>query len=158
SRLWVLRKQIFGSGTAQVLISGALLSLAGYALGLPPGPAFVAGFGLAMSSTAFVLQMLAEKGELTSQHGRMSFAILLFQDLAVIPLLALVPMIGAAHAAAPAASHVLDFFKAVAIFVSVIAGGRYLLRPVFRIMAGTRVREIFTAAALLVVVGTAMLM
>src|SRR6266403_1395772 len=101
SRLWVLRRSVFGLGAAQVLVTGAVLGAIALATGMTVRSAVVVGLGLAMSSTAFVLQILAEKGQLTARHGRSSFAILLFQDLAVIPLLALIPLLGAGdeHAA-----------------------------------------------------------
>ena len=93
SRLWVLRKSVFGLGGVQVLATALVLGLAALALGLTWQSAVVIGFALAMSSTAFVLQVLAERKELTTRHGRSAFAILLFQDLAVIPLLALIPLL-----------------------------------------------------------------
>ena len=93
ARLWVLRKAVFGFGTLQVLITGILLFLIVRALGIDTRSALVIGFGLALSSTAFVLQMLAEKKELTRPHGRAAFGILLFQDLAVIPLIAVVSLV-----------------------------------------------------------------
>ena len=94
SRLWVLRRSVFGLGSAQVLITGGVLASAGVTLGLELKAAIIAGLGLSLSSTAFVLQILAEKNQLTARHGRESFAILLFQDLAVIPVLALLPLLG----------------------------------------------------------------
>ena len=92
SRLWTLRKSVFGLGGAQVVLTGLVLTAAGRFFGLATQTAIVAGFGLAMSSTAFVLQMLGERGELVDHHGRAAFSILLFQDLAVIPFLAIIPM------------------------------------------------------------------
>jgi Kef-type K+ transport system membrane component KefB len=154
----VLRKPIFGLGGAQVIATTAVLGGASWLLGLPPAAAFVAGAGLAMSSTALVLQMLAEQGELTTAHGRASFAILLFQDLVVIPLLALVPALGVAPVATPLHEPWLAALKAIGAFVVVTVGGRTLLRPIFRVIAHTRIREVFTATALLVVIGTALLM
>jgi glutathione-regulated potassium-efflux system ancillary protein KefC/glutathione-regulated potassium-efflux system protein KefB len=158
SRLWVLRKPIFGLGGAQVIATTAALGGAAWLLGLPPAAAFVAGAGLAMSSTALVLQMLAEQGELTTAHGRSSFAILLFQDLAVIPLLALVPTLGVTPASTLLHDPWLAALQAIGAFAAVTVGGRYLLRPIFRAIAHTRIREVFTATALLVVIGTALLM
>ena len=92
SRLWVLRRPVFGLGGAQVLVTGAALSGVAFGLGLPWQAALVAGFGLAMSSTALVLASLAERKQLATRHGREAFAVLLFQDLSVIPLLALLPL------------------------------------------------------------------
>src|SRR5262249_51525227 len=91
-RLWAMRSAIFGLGTAQLIITGVVLGAIGVALGLSFGPALFIGLALALSSTAFALQVLEEKGELTTRHGRLAFAILLFQDLAAIPLIALVPL------------------------------------------------------------------
>jgi len=158
SRLWVLRRSVFGLGSAQVLITGAVLGIIAFALGLNLASALVIGLGLAMSSTAFVLQILAEKGQLTQRHGRSSFAILLFQDLAVIPLLALIPLLGAGDPQAAGGSAWLDAIKAIGVIVAVIVGGRYLLRPVLHAIALAGIQEIFTAAALLVVIGTSLLM
>jgi monovalent cation:proton antiporter-2 (CPA2) family protein len=158
SRLWVLRRSVFGLGSAQVLVTGALVGAIALALGLDFNGALVIGLGLAMSSTAFVLQILAEKGQLTTRHGRSSFAILLFQDLAVIPLLALIPLLGASDAHAAGGSAWFGALKAIAVIVAVIAGGRYLLRPVLQAIAASGIQEIFTAASLLVVIGTSLLM
>ena len=159
SRLWVMRKLVFGLGGAQVLLSGAALCGAGLLFGLEPGPALVAGFGLALSSTAFVLPILAEKGQLTSAHGRASFGVLLFQDLAIIPILAALPLLATAQAVADAdESGLLSALKIIAVFGGLLLAGRLLLRPALRFVASTHNHEIFTAAALFVVVGTAALM
>ena len=156
TRLWALRKGIFGSGTAQVLVTGALLSGAALAFGLAWQSALIIGLILALSSTAFVLQLLAERKQLTTRHGRVAFTILLLQDIAVIPLLALIPMLGPATAvtAHPAADYMLQIGAVLAL----IAGGRWLLKPMFRIAARDGGHEIFTATALVVVVGSALLM
>jgi monovalent cation:proton antiporter-2 (CPA2) family protein len=158
SRLWVLRRSVFGLGSAQVLATGAVIGAIALTLGLGFDSALVIGLGLAMSSTAFVLQILAEKGQLTARHGRSAFAILLFQDLAVIPLLALIPLLGAGDAHAAGGNAWLGALKAIAVIVAVIAGGRYLLRPVLQAIAESGIQEIFTAASLLVVIGTSLLM
>ncbi|KYF89727.1 potassium transporter KefB [Sorangium cellulosum] len=158
SRLWVLRRAVFGLGGAQVAVTGALIALGGVALGLRADTAAIAGVGLSLSSTAFVLQILGEKGQMQSQHGRSAFAILLFQDLAVIPLLAVLPLLGAGGGAPAEGSALASSLKAVAVLLAVVAGGRYLVRPVFRAIAAVHAHEIFTAAALLVVLGTALLM
>lgn len=157
SRLWTLRRAVFGLGGAQVLLTTLVLSAAGLALGLGGVTALVAGFGLAMSSTAFVLQMLAERKELATHHGRASFAILLFQDLSVIPFLALLPLMAAGEAAG-GASPWLGAAKVFTAFAAVILAGRYLVRPAFRIIAAAQIPEVFTAAALLIVIGTALAM
>ena len=157
SRLWVLRKPVFGLGSAQVAVTALIVGLIAVACGLSVTAACVVGFGLAMSSTAFVLQVLAERHQLTTRHGRAAFAILLFQDLSVIPLLALLPLVGAD--APPSGIHPgLGILKAVAIIAAIVAGGRYLLRPIFRLIAASKVPEIFTTATLLTVIGTALLM
>jgi glutathione-regulated potassium-efflux system ancillary protein KefC/glutathione-regulated potassium-efflux system protein KefB len=156
-RLWVLRKQVFGLGLTQVIVTGVVLAGLGLVAGLAPKVAWLVGFGLALSSTAFVLQMLAEKNQLTTTHGRWAFAVLLFQDLAVIPLLALMPLLGAATAATDGevpGSVVISVLVTVAVF----AGGRFLLRHVFRAVARWGTAETFTATALLVVIGAALLM
>ncbi|QYX51951.1 monovalent cation:proton antiporter-2 (CPA2) family protein [Pseudomonas sp. S07E 245] len=158
-RLWLMRKAVFGVGLAQVLLTGAILgaiALFGFAQSLPA--ALVLGLGLALSSTAFGLQTLAETKQLNAPHGRLAFAILLFQDIAAIPLIALVPLLAASG---PDTSHGDSLQHGLTIFASiavVIVGGRYLLRPVFRIVARTGLPEVSTATALLVVIGTAWLM
>jgi glutathione-regulated potassium-efflux system protein KefB len=156
SRLWELRRSVFGMGGAQVLATGALLSGVGLALGLTPGAAIIAGFGLSLSSTAFALQLLAERNQLTTGYGRLAFGILLFQDLAVIPLLALLPLLGEGGAASPEPGW-LTGLKVAGVLVAVVLAGRYLMRPVFRAVASFHSQELFTATALLVVVGTASL-
>ncbi len=158
TRLWRLRAHVFGLGGAQVALCTAALAGVALAAGLPPQAALVAGFGLAMSSTAFVLQMLAERKELPDHHGRAAFAILLFQDLAVIPFLALLPLLAMQSGAHSSGNAWLGVLKATAAVTLVIAGGRYLLRPVFRVLAATQMPEVFTAAALLTVIGTALAM
>lgn len=157
SRLWVLRKSVFGLGSVQVGLTGVALALAGVAYGLSWQASLVIGLALSMSSTAFVLQILAERGELTTRHGRSSFAILLFQDLAVIPLLALIPLLGPGAEVPQGMEAMREALQAVAVIVAVIVGGRLLLRPVFQAIAASRTNEIFTAAALLTVIGTSLL-
>jgi monovalent cation:proton antiporter-2 (CPA2) family protein len=158
SRLWVMRKPIFGLGLAQVLVTTVGLASAAYfGFEQPWQSALVIGFGLSMSSTALVLQLLAERGQLNSHYGRSAFSILLFQDIAVLPALALLPLLGgaaAAKSAGPGGWLVVKFF---AVLATVVIGGRYVLRPMLRIVAATRVSEAFTAAGLLVVIATALL-
>ncbi|MEO0574473.1 MAG: monovalent cation:proton antiporter-2 (CPA2) family protein [Pseudomonadota bacterium] len=155
SRLWVLRKAVFGLGGAQVLLSGVLLSAVALATGLSVSTALCVGFGLALSSTAFVMQLLDERQELTRRYGRSSFAVLLFQDLAVIPMLAVLPLLatGGGVQLEP-----LAIAMAVTAMAALILGGRFILRPVLRIVAGSEIRELLTAVALLVVIGSATLM
>ena len=155
ARLWALRRGVFGLGGLQVGLSALLLGGVGLLLGLAPKAALVAGFGLSLSSTAVALQLLAEKNELAAEHGRAAFGILLFQDLAVIPLLALLPLLGAAQPAAPAAlPGWLALLRVVGVLATAVLAGRYLLRPLFKLVAGSHSQEVFTATALLVVLGT----
>ncbi|AGC48841.1 glutathione-regulated potassium-efflux system [Myxococcus stipitatus DSM 14675] len=157
SRLWSLRQSVFGMGGAQVLLTGGLLAVVSWMLGLSPGAAIIAGFGLSLSSTAFALQLLAERNQLTTGYGRLAFGILLFQDLAVIPLLAALPLLGQTQAAAVEPGWHTGL-KVLAVLVGVVLVGRFLLRPLFRIVASFHSQELFTATALLVVVGTAALL
>ncbi len=152
----MLRHSVFGLGTAQVLASAVPLALAAWSLGVDPVPSVVVGAGLALSSTAFVLQLLAERGQLTTQHGRSGFAILLFQDLAVLPLLAAMPLLGAGAAGIEPAELLADLGAVVGVLIALVVGGRYALRPVLRLVARIRTQEIFTATALLVVIGSAL--
>ncbi|MGC3962950.1 MAG: monovalent cation:proton antiporter-2 (CPA2) family protein [Rhodocyclaceae bacterium] len=154
-RLWVLRRLVFGLGGAQVLLTALLIGAAALWLGLRWQAGVVVGLALAMSSTALVLQTLAEKHQLTDRHGRNAFAILLFQDLSVIPILALLPLLGSD---ATAGSDWHDALRGVAVIAGVIWGGRTLLRPALKWIATSGARESFTAAALFVVVGVTLLM
>src|ERR1700733_3060122 len=139
SRLWVMRKSILGLGLAQVLATTACIGSAAYfAFGVGFAPALVVGFGLSMSSTALVLQLLAERGQLNSQYGRSAFSILLFQDVAVVPALALLPLLGVAAAKTTGPGGWLAL-KFIAVLGTVIIGGRYVLRPMLRIGAASRV-------------------
>jgi monovalent cation:proton antiporter-2 (CPA2) family protein len=155
-RFWRLRGAVFGAGLAQMMLTGLALGGIAIALGVGPGAALIAGFGLAMSSTAFVLQLLGERDELGTREGLLAFAILLFQDLAVVPFLALLPLMAGDGAAQPL--ELVPVLRALAVTVLVVVVGRYALRPALRRVARADVPEIFTAAALLVVVATAMLM
>jgi glutathione-regulated potassium-efflux system ancillary protein KefC/glutathione-regulated potassium-efflux system protein KefB len=158
SRLWVLRRSVFGLGTAQVVGTTLVLGAIALMFDLSWQAALVIGFGLAMSSTAFVLQALAERRELTTRYGRSAFAILLFQDLSVIPLLALIPLLASGTALEHSQNPWLAAGKALVVILAVVFGGRILLRKVFALIARTALEEIFTAAALLVIVGVALLM
>jgi len=159
TRLWVMRRLVFGLGSAQVLLCALLLGGCAYALGEPPLAAGIIGFGLSLSSTPLVLQVLAERGQLKTQYGRAAFGILLFQDLAVLPLLAVLPRLSPdAHDHASGSPWWLTLLKlAAALAVVLFAGGRVVLRPALRIVARVRVSEVFTAAALLIVVFTTLL-
>jgi monovalent cation:proton antiporter-2 (CPA2) family protein len=159
TRLWVMRRIVFGLGLAQVLLCTVLLGGAAFLAGLPPLSAGIVGFGLSLSSTPLVLQILAERGQLKSPHGRSAFGILLFQDLAVLPVLAILPLLssGASSGKTPDAALWPILLKLIAVVAIVIVGGRLLLRPALRVVARIRVSEVFTAAALLTVIATALL-
>lgn len=157
ARLWTFRTTVFGLGGAQVVLTGLALGAVAVALGHGLAAAGVIGLSLALSSTAFVLQTLAERGELKDRHGRVAFAILLFQDIAAIPLLAGVPLLGAGAAMTDGAAP-LTLLKVAGVLIAVVIGGNYLLRPLLRAVAATRTTELFTASALLIVSGTALLM
>jgi monovalent cation:proton antiporter-2 (CPA2) family protein len=157
SRLRAMRKSIFGLGLAQVLTTTLVFTLLARAVGLPGNAAFVTGFALSLSSTPLVLQLLAERQQLNTHHGRSSFAILLFQDIAVMPILAILPLLGTHGAEQELSATLLMAAKGLAVLAVVVFGGKYLLRPLLRIVAATKVGEAFTAAALLVVIGTALL-
>ncbi len=158
TRLWVMRRIVFGLGTAQVVLCSLLLGLGAWALGTPPLASAIIGFGLSLSSTPLVLQVLAERGQLKTQYGRAAFGILLFQDLAVLPALALLPMLATSPLTHQVAgSWWIGLLKLLAVIVGVIiGGGRLLLRPALRMVARAQVSEVFTAAALLTVIATAL--
>jgi glutathione-regulated potassium-efflux system protein KefB len=155
-RLWVMRRQVFGLGSLQMLATALAIGAVALALAAGWRTALVAGLGLALSSTAIDLQLLAERKELTSAHGRIGFAILLFQDVAAILILALIPVL-ASHAG-PTHMGVMPALRVIVVIAAITIGGRYLLRPLFRAAARTGIAEVFTASALLVVIGTAWLM
>jgi monovalent cation:proton antiporter-2 (CPA2) family protein len=157
SRLMVLRKPIFGLGSAQVALTTIVIGIGTYFIFQQSWQSsLVIGFGLSMSSTALALQLLAERGQLHSQFGRSSFSILLFQDISVMPALALLPLLGVAAAKSGGPGGIL-VLKFIAVLGIVVIGGRYVLRPMLRIVAATKVAEAMTAAGLLVVIGTALL-
>ncbi|MDB5464484.1 MAG: potassium transporter [Phenylobacterium sp.] len=166
--LWKMRTTIFGLGAAQLVGTAALVAGASLAFGLDWRVAAAIGLILAMSSTAIVLQSLEEKGMRQGPVGEASFGVLLFQDLAVIPLFALLPLLAPAGTAPVAPDHAGSLFAPLpgwaqalaqlAAIAVVVVGGRYLTRPMFRFIAAARLREIFTASALLAVVGVAALM
>lgn len=157
ARLWAMRRDIFGLGLAQVVVTGALTMI--YPLivvGRSWQASLIAGLGLALSSTALVMQVLEERGEVQSPHGKKAFAILLFQDLAVVPLLALVAFLSPVES--QAAPWWITALKMLGAVGSVVIAGRYLLNPLFRLLASAGAREIMTAAALLVVIAAASVM
>ena len=157
TRLWVMRKMVFGLGTAQVLVSAALIAALAWLYGLEAGTSLVIGLILALSSTAFVLQMLGEKKQLSSQYGRAAFSILLLQDLAVIPLIAILPLLGA-RAGLDSGFDTGELVMMIGMLVLLIVGGRLALKPVLSTVAAAGIPELFTATALLVVIGSALLM
>ena len=161
SRLWAMRRPIFGTGSAQVLGCAAVLFAAGWLAGLPWRISLVAALGLALSSTAIALQVLAERNLMRTSSGQAGFSILLFQDVAAIPILALLPLLGTAAGASDdhsAGEVLLEALKIVGVIGAIVLGGRLLLRPLLRWIAKSRTPEIFTAASLLLVVGIAYLM
>jgi monovalent cation:H+ antiporter-2, CPA2 family len=158
SRLWALRRDIFGLGLAQVLTCGfALMGAAMMFAGLDWRAAMITGFGLSLSSTAFAMQLLEARHEMNSPYGQRAFSILLFQDLAIVPLLALIPLLspqvtqGSQHP-------MLTIGIALVSIAALIAAGRYLLNPLFRIIANTGAKEAMIAAALLIVLGSGLAM
>jgi glutathione-regulated potassium-efflux system ancillary protein KefC/glutathione-regulated potassium-efflux system protein KefB len=157
SRLRAMRRSIFGLGMAQVVATTIAITAVAYLCGLPMNAAFVIGFALSLSSTPLVLQLLAERHELNTQHGRPAFAILLFQDLAVMPMLAILPLLGASAASQDMGDTLLGAVKGLGVLALLVFGGRYVVRPLLRVVAETKVSETFTAAALLIVIGNALL-
>lgn len=160
SRLWKLKRDIFGLGAAQVTAAGLLLTLTGMAAGLSVPVAFVGAMGFVLSSTAVIMQTLDERGELATQKGQRAVSILLLEDIAIVPLLAVVAIM--AGAMGLAGEQAPPLWQTVGLAVGAVAvvflAGRYLMNPVFRLLARYGGREVMTAAALLVVAGAAWLM
>ncbi|NYS31665.1 glutathione-regulated potassium-efflux system protein KefB [Pantoea sp. WMus005] len=155
AKLWALRRSIFGVGAAQVIFSAAILGGLLWLTAFSWQAAIIGGIGLAMSSTAMALQLMMDKGMNRSEAGQLGFSVLLFQDIAVIPALALIPLLAGTD------SGHIDWMKVgmkVLAFAGMLVGGRYLLRPIFRYIAASGVREVFTAASLLLVLGSALFM
>lgn len=159
ARLWALRREIFGLGVAQVAACGALLTGVGIMFGFAPEVAFVAGMGFVLTSTAVVAQVLNERGESSTPAGRRIISILLLEDLAIVPLLIAVALIAPVG---PGTTQSVPYWQSLAIGFGVlavlVAVGYWLLNPLFRLLAAVRAREVMTAAALLVVLGSALLM
>ena len=170
SLLWRLRAPILGLGGLQVTLTAAIVTGIAIAFGLSWQMALAVGLTLAMSSTAIVLQTLNEKGQMKSAGGQSAFSVLLFQDIAVIPMLAIFPLLAVGHAVDAADGHAAattfvsslpPWAQTLAVLgavAAIVLGGRFLMRPILRVIAQTRLREIFTATALLLVVGIALLM
>lgn len=158
SRLWVLRRSVFGLGSAQVILSTIAIALLSRIYIQDWTICFIIGVSAALSSTAFILQTLAERNELSMRHGREAFAVLLFQDIAVIPLLAIIPLLGTSVDEVSGSNALLEILKALAVIAILVVVGRTVLRYLFRGVARFGNRDIFTAAALFVVIGTGVLM
>ena len=152
-RLWVMRQAVFALGSAQVVVSGAVLAAIAHMTGVPWPGSIVLGAGLALSSTAIVLPMLADANLLQHRSGRDGFAVLLFQDLAFIPLVALVPLL--AEQTLPDHVPWHDVAQGAAAIAVILTGGRFAIPPLIRAIGGARTPELFTAASLLIVAGTA---
>jgi len=154
-RLWNMRRAVFGGGALQMGLCGALLTLGGLAVGLPWQGALVAGLALALSSTGIAVQTMRERGLLTSPVGTTALSVLLFQDIAAIPLIALVPLLANDR---PSGAGPWGFLRVLGAVGLVVVVGRYLTRPLLRIVARTGLREVFTSFALLLIVAIALLM
>lgn len=154
-KLWSMRGELMGLGVVQVLLCTFIFGIIGQFSGLNWTASLVLGFALSLSSTAFALQTLLEKNQFNTPFGRASFAVLLTQDLIAIPALALIPILAAkSQTEAPPA----NFIAFIVILIGLVLAGRFLMRPIFRLIASTRTREIFTAITLFVVFGVASLM
>ena len=158
SRLWALRKQIFGLGVIQVAVCGALLTGVGVLLGFSPVVAFVFGMGFVLTSTAIVMQILGERGELSTDGGQRIVSILLLEDLAIVPLLAVIAILAPAGEDGGLWSRLLSIGIALGAVALLIFLGRRIMNPLFAFLASVKSREVMTAAALLVVLGAALLM
>ena len=157
-RLWEMRKPILGLGAAQVIMTTLLLTGLGVAFDMTGPIALVAAMGLSLSSTAMALQLLTEKNLLPTPAGHSGFSVLLFQDIAVIPMLAVIPLLGTRAADVNAGFDWLALVQALAVIVLIVVGGRFLLLPILRLIAATGLREVFTAFSLLLVIATGLLM
>ncbi|QYO75474.1 monovalent cation:proton antiporter-2 (CPA2) family protein [Devosia salina] len=157
SRLWALRKQIFGLGIIQVATCGALLTGIGVLLGFAPVVAFVFGMGFVLTSTAIVMQILGERGEMSTEGGQKMVSILLLEDLAIVPLLAVVSLLAPSTDDVSMLTRLVSLGIAVGAILLLIFLGRRIMNPFFSLLAQARVREVMTAAALLVVLGAALL-
>ena len=157
SHLWSLRRQIFGLGTAQIAACTLALTGVGLMFGYSPTVAFIGAMGFVLTSTAIVMQLLAERGDVALPHGQKIVSVLLFEDLLIVPLLVLVALL-APGTTEEGQSRWVSVGIGAAVIVTLLAAGRWLLNPLFRVLAAVRAREVMTAAALLVVLGSALLM
>ncbi|MBB5760706.1 monovalent cation:proton antiporter-2 (CPA2) family protein [Methylorubrum rhodesianum] len=158
SRLWGMRREIFGLGLAQVGACIGALTLVGVAMGFPVVVSFVAGTGFVLTSTAIVMQLLEERGALSTPKGQRIVAILLLEDLAIVPLLAAVALLAPGGAETSGTDRAVAILIALLSVAALVAAGRWLLNPLFRLLAAAKAREVMTAAALLVVLGSALAM
>ncbi|MEX0955859.1 MAG: monovalent cation:proton antiporter-2 (CPA2) family protein [Rhizobiaceae bacterium] len=158
SRLWGLRRAIFGLGAIQVAVCAFVLTLVGIAFGLSPLVAFVGASGFVLSSTAIVMQILEERGETATDSGQKVVSILLMEDLMIVPLLALIAFLAPGGEETTMAERWTSIGIALGSVAALVAAGRWLLNPMFRILAEAHAREVMTAAALLVVLGAALAM
>ncbi|MGY1410259.1 monovalent cation:proton antiporter-2 (CPA2) family protein [Luteimonas sp. A611] len=158
SHLWGLRRQIFGLGTLQIGLATLALTAVGFGFGFPLPVAFIGGAGFVLTSTAIVMQLLGERGDIALPRGQRMVSVLLFEDLLIVPLLALVAFMSHAPVDPDAPPRLVSFGIAVASLAALIVAGLFLLNPLFRILAAAKAREVMTAAALLVVLGAALLM
>ena len=160
SHLWGLRRQIFGLGSLQVVVSAILLTIVGTLFGAPWEVSFICASGFVLTSTAIVMQVLGERQELASPRGQRIVSILLFEDLLIVPLLALVEFL--APATPESAAHATPLWQTIGTallsLAALVAAGLWVLNPLFRVLATSRAREVMTAAALLVVLGAGLLM
>ena len=158
SKLWAMRRDIFGIGLAQVLLCVGLLGFVGVALGYPYAPSLIAGAGFTLTSTAIVMQMLQERNDISAPKGQRIVSILLLEDLAIVPLLALVAFLAPGGEDVTLVDRLIGVGIGLGAITALVVAGIYLLNPMFRLLAASRAREVMTAAALLVVLGSALWM
>ncbi|MCU4577152.1 monovalent cation:proton antiporter-2 (CPA2) family protein [Acinetobacter courvalinii] len=158
SHLWSLRREIFGLGTLQILACGLALTGVGLLFGFSWQVAFIGAAGFVLTSTAIVMQLLGDRGDITQPHGQKIVAILLFEDLLIVPLLAIVAFMAPNHVVESTSTRLESIGIGLIAIAGLIAAGYWLLNPLFRLLAAAKAREVMTAAALLVVLGAALLM
>ncbi|WP_151685462.1 monovalent cation:proton antiporter-2 (CPA2) family protein [Acinetobacter seifertii] len=158
SHLWSLRREIFGLGTLQIIICALALTGVGLLFGFSWQVAFIGAAGFVLTSTAIVMQLLGDRGDLTQPHGQKIVAILLFEDLLIVPLLAIVAFMAPNHVVESTSARLENIGIGLLAIAGLIAAGYWLLNPLFRLLAAAKAREVMTAAALLVVLGAALLM
>lgn len=156
-RLWELKRPILLLGGGQMIVTSIAITAVGILLGLSLQTAVIVALALSLSSTAIALQSLTEKNLMATHAGGSAFSILLFQDIAVIPILALITLLGAGDGVVDGGNTLFSVLKVVAVIAAIIIGGHYLIRPIFRIIANTKLREVFTAFALLLIIAIALL-